>query len=165
MMRMVLLVCAMQLMCPGFSQAETRDQIVVLALLGQLPGDKADTEDGSKVVDVQRIDNLTIAVEIKTSNKQRTIKIREEPACVFSIGSKYNYFAKVYFGGESNIFPNETNVWLEGKNAYCSYIQRECFDYVPLSFLGVPDKLNENQLEAAKSLRRNYCNAGIHGGP
>ena len=63
----------------------------------------------------------------------------------------------------STYFPIETNVWLEGKNAYCSYIQRECFDFVPLSFLGVPDKLNKNQLEAAKSLRTNYCNAGIRG--
>ena len=71
MMRMVLLVCAMQRCQSGYSHAQTRDQIVVPALLGQLPGDKADAEDGSKVVDVQRIDNQTIAVEIKTSNKQR----------------------------------------------------------------------------------------------
>ena len=165
MVRMVLLVCAMQLFSPGFSHAQTRDQIVVLALLGHLPGDKADAEDGSKVVDVQRIDNKTIAVEIKISNKQKTIKIREEPMCVFSIGSRYNYFAKVYFKSEPKIFSNETNVWLEGKNAYCSYIQRECFDFVPLSFLGVPNKLNENQLEAAKSLRTNYCNAAVRRGP
>jgi hypothetical protein len=67
MVRMVLLVCAIQLFSPGFSHARTREEIVVLALLGHLPGDKADSEEGSKVVDVQRIDNQTISVEIKIS--------------------------------------------------------------------------------------------------
>ena len=161
MVRMVLLVCAMQFFSSGFSHAQTRDQIVVLALLGHLPGDKVDAEEGSEVVDLQRTDNHTIAVEIKISNKRKTITIREDPECVFSIGSKYNYFVKLLFTANSKIISNDSNVWLTGKNAYCSYIQRKCFDFVPLSFLGVPEKLNENQLEAAKSLRANYCSHGL----
>ena len=87
MIRMVLLTCAMQVCGLGISHAQTRDQIIVLAMLGQVPGDKAEAAGPSKVVASKRVDDQTINIEIKAGSDHKTIQIKEDPECVFSIGS------------------------------------------------------------------------------
>ena len=123
MIRMVLLTCAMQVCGLGISHAQTRDQIIVLAMLGQVPGDKAEAAGPSKVVASKRVDDQTINIEIKAGSDHKTIQIKEDPECVFSIGSNATYYAKIDFSRDPRIFANDTLVWLEGKNVSCSYIQ------------------------------------------
>lgn len=157
MTRMVLLTCAMQVFCLGYSYAQTRDQVIVLAMLGQVPGDKAEPAGLNKVLTSKRVDDQTIHVEIKAGSDRKTIKIKEDPKCVFSIGSNETYYAKIDFSSKPKISTNDTLIWLEGRNVSCSYIQGACFDYTPLSFLGVPEEINQKQLDAARTLKRRYC--------
>jgi hypothetical protein len=161
MMRTFFLVCAIQLFNIGLAHSQTRDQIIVLALLGSEPGDKVDLERMSAVIASSRADHQTLDVKIKAGADQKTIRIKENPHCIFSIGTDQTYYATLDFTNSPKIFADGAIVWVRGRNVSCSHLQGGCFDFAPLSFLGVPEKLNEKQLDAAKSLGETYCRSAL----
>jgi hypothetical protein len=158
MMRMVVLLCGMQLLGLAYSHAQSRDQVVVLALLGHEPGNKDVTDTKTQILASKRVDNQTIEVEVGSSSDHNSIIIREDPECIFSIGSKTVFYNRINFASELTIFQKENSVWMAGKDVSCSYLKGECFDFVPLSFLEIPARLNKKQLEAVRYLRSKYCN-------
>ena len=156
------LMLALQFVAVGLSHAHTRDQTIILAMLGQAQDDKSETAAMRRIVTTMRVDDQTINIEINSGGDSETIQIRESPKCVFSIGSKGMFYAKINFGATSRIFTKEAMVWLEGDNVSCSFIQGICANVVPLTFLDIPDKLNIKQFTAAKILREHYCDGILH---